>query len=142
MKTLTLVRGVPGSGKTTLAKEMVDANTDHFEADMFFTDKEGNYKFNPKKLSKAHRWCQKKARKALKKGRNVVVANTFIRRHELQPYLEMAIDCNAEIHYITCSGDYKNTHGVPQKKVDDMRDNIEAWTTALAEHAAKKIKGE
>ena len=56
-KILTLVRGLPGSGKSTFANTI----TNEFsvcEADKFFYDKEGNYNFDATKLSQAHKWCR------------------------------------------------------------------------------------
>ena len=49
---MVLIRGLPGSGKSTCARE----DYAHIEADMYFMDAEGNYKYNP---SKAHAWCRK-----------------------------------------------------------------------------------
>ena len=47
-KTLFILRGLPGSGKTTLAKSI---GAVHFEADMYFM--EGNeYKFDVTKLKR------------------------------------------------------------------------------------------
>jgi predicted kinase len=134
---LTLIRGVPGSGKTTTALKMKDDNTDHFEADMFF-ERGGEYKFNPRLLGKAHAWCQKKTRKALKAGRDVIVSNTFTKYWELKPYLEIAVDLNADIQYVTCTGKYKNVHGVPQEKVEAMRDNFEDYEEAIRDAEKKK----
>ena len=46
MKKLIIIRGLPGSGKSTFAKSL---NCTHFETDMYFTDSEGNYNFMPQK---------------------------------------------------------------------------------------------
>ena len=53
---LTLIRGVSGSGKTTLAQQMLKEGRvqKHFEADMFFTDSQGVYKYDPAKIKEAH----------------------------------------------------------------------------------------
>lgn len=56
MTTLILIRGCPGSGKTTLAKKLVensDSKTKHFEADQYFTDASGNYKWDGMKIGEA-----------------------------------------------------------------------------------------
>ena len=53
-KNLYLLRGIPGAGKSTLAKQLGDS---HFETDGFFMV-DGEYKFDPTKLRKAHEWCQ------------------------------------------------------------------------------------
>jgi predicted kinase len=122
---MTLIRGVPGSGKSTKAQTMKDDQTDHWEADMFFIDDFGNYNFNPKLLPAAHKWCQKKTKQSLKEGRNVIVANTFIHRWELQPYLELAAEFDTDIQYITCTGRYKSIHGVPEDRIEAMRNGFE-----------------
>lgn len=53
MKELFLLRGLPGAGKSTLAKTI---GGKHFEADMYFI-KDGEYKFEADKLKMAHNWC-------------------------------------------------------------------------------------
>ena len=55
MKQLFLLRGLPGSGKSTLAKTLVGyKDYCHKEADMYFVDRDGNYKFKPSKIKEAH----------------------------------------------------------------------------------------
>ena len=54
-KVLYIVRGIPGSGKSTFAKTL---GGQHYEADMYFIDEEGNYKFDGTKIKDAHKWCQ------------------------------------------------------------------------------------
>ena len=59
---LILLRGLPGAGKSTLAKMMSDS---HYEADMYFTNDEGEYHFDPLKLKQAHQWCQDQVHHAM-----------------------------------------------------------------------------
>jgi len=54
MKELFLLRGLPGAGKSTLAKSL---GGKHIEADMYF-EYEGKYKFDASRLKEAHDWCQ------------------------------------------------------------------------------------
>ena len=124
MAKLTLIRGLPGSGKSTLARTY---QTIHFEADMYFVLATGKYQFDPTKLVLAHQWCQEQTKKALISGQNVVVANTFVRRWEIQPYYVMAKKLGVEFEVIECRGRYQNIHGVPTDVIDKMRSRWQAW---------------
>ena len=56
--TLFIVRGVPGSGKSTFAKHIWNEYA-ICEADKYFVDREtGEYKFDATKLKEAHEWCR------------------------------------------------------------------------------------
>lgn len=46
---LLLIRGLPGSGKSTMAKEYAKAGYVHCEADQFF-EIDGQYRFDASKL--------------------------------------------------------------------------------------------
>ena len=125
MAELFLIRGLPGSGKTTLAKRMAEAmNAIHYEADMFFMRSDGQYDFRPEALRLAHEWCQSQTRAALALGADVIVSNTFTQNWEMCPYLEMGAD---KVTVITCEGDYGNVHGVPESAIERMRDRWEPY---------------
>ncbi|USD63950.1 ATP-binding protein [Vibrio sp. SCSIO 43136] len=115
---LILIRGLPGSGKSTLAQTM---DAQHLEADMFFIDREGNYRFEPSLLSEAHQWCQNQTRQLLKAGESVVVSNTFVQQWEMKPYLKMAKTFNVELEIHICRGKYQNIHGVSQEVIASMK---------------------
>jgi len=114
MKKLLLIRGLPGSGKSTMAMQM--ANYIHFEADMFFM-RNGKYCFDASKIQDAHRWCRDKTLQALKAGKNVVVANTFTCKWEMKPYLDMGFDTQI----IDANGSWPNIHGVPHEAMVRMK---------------------
>jgi predicted kinase len=117
MSSLTLIRGLPGSGKSTMAQSM---GITHFEADMFFM-KDGQYQFDHTKIKEAHEWCQNQTKEALDRGEQVVVSNTFVKKWEMQPYYDMCRD----VSIITLTGNYGNIHGVPEEVVERMRSNWE-----------------
>lgn len=128
---LTLIRGLPGSGKTTYAKCLLyvngQQNTLHYEADQWFEDADGAYHFDAKLLPKAHKWCQTHAELALKAGFNVIVSNTFTQLWEMQPYIDMTKHYNAKLEVITCDGDYPNVHGVPDDVIQLMKNRWEVY---------------
>lgn len=120
---LILIRGLPGSGKSTLAKKMVQENPSihHYEADMYFVDSEGNYKYVGCNISKAHQWCFSATETALQKGYTVIVSNTTTTQKEAQPYIDLAKKLNAEIEIITLTENYGNIHNVPQETLNKMQ---------------------
>ena len=115
---LILVRGLPGSGKSTYAASL--SGYRHFETDMFFEKKDG-YKFDPEQLGQAHMWCQKIVKHELQMGANVVVSNTFTQRWEMQPYLDMAKEFNVPVDIVVMRGNYKSIHNVPDQAIERMR---------------------
>jgi predicted kinase len=118
---LLLIRGLPGSGKSTLAKTKYPDRV-HLEADMYFS-RNGEYKFNPSELPKAHQWCQEETKKALDAGLKVVVTNTFTKLWEMKPYLQMT----PSVEVITATGEYPNIHGVPKETIERMKSRWEAY---------------
>jgi predicted kinase len=128
-KNLYLVRGLPGSGKSTLAKLLVgDKDYCHKEADMYFVDGEGNYKFNPSQLKEAHKWCKNEIEFVMKYEHSpVVVSNTFTQEWEMDDYLELAKKYGYRAHSLIVENRHegKNEHGVPEEKLKQMRDRFE-----------------
>jgi predicted kinase len=116
---LILIRGLPGSGKSTLAKLLPAFH--HIEADRYFTEADGTYRFNATQLGEAHAWCQDLANGSLLYRRDTVVSNTFTTLKEMQPYLDMAKKYGAQVTVIKCEGNYGSLHGVPQEVIDKMK---------------------
>ncbi len=126
-KMLYLVRGVPGSGKSTFAKTLVKKDYCHKEADMFFVDGEGNYKFEPSKIKDAHKWCQEEMDFLMRLEHSpVVVSNTFTQEWEMEPYFELAKKYGYKVFSIVIENRHgnKNKHGVPEDKVEQMKNRF------------------
>lgn len=128
---LVLIRGLPGSGKSTIAKALAMAGFKHFEADTYHLNDEGDYCFNQANAKAAHEWCQREARKALEAGECVVVSNTFTQLWEMTPYFEMAKAVGIEPNVIEAKGRWQNVHAVPAEVMDRMRARWEPIPNAI-----------
>jgi len=128
MKQILLLRGTPGSGKSTLAKMIVDNDYCHKEADMFFVDRDGNYKFEPSKIKDAHKWCQEEVEFLMKyKHSPIVVSNTFTQEWEMDAYYKLAEEYGYQVHSVVVENRHGgvNTHGVPEDKLEVMKNRFE-----------------
>lgn len=134
MKKLFLIRGVPGSGKSTFAKELMSADFLICEADKFFYDREGNYNFDASKLKEAHEQCRSLVETYMKDSlvndqfyRSIAVSNTFTREWEMQAYLELAEKYNYRVFSIIVENRHENSnvHGVPAEVVKNMKERFE-----------------
>ena len=129
MKTLYLVRGVPGSGKSTFAKSLGGT---HFETDSYFMV-DGEYKFDFTKLKEAHKWCQDSVNTSMILNHTtgshevIVVSNTFTQEWEMKPYFEMAESWGYRVFSIIVENRHGgvNEHGVPEDKIEVMKTRFE-----------------
>ncbi|KFQ35724.1 NEDD4-binding protein 2-like 1, partial [Mesitornis unicolor] len=103
--------------------------------DDFFIDN-GVYVFEPEFLEDAHKWNQKRARKAMKNGKSpVIIDNTNIQAWEMKPY---ARENRYEVVFQEPDTPWKfnvreltrrNIHRVPQEKIQRMKDQYERSVT-------------
>lgn len=121
---LILVRGLPGSGKSTIAKALIGFYM-HVETDMFWIDDQGNYDFRPSKLGEAHQWCRNRTTELMTAGFSVVVSNTFTTKKELLPYFELAKEFDCVPQVILAQGKFGNIHNVPPEVINQMAGRFE-----------------
>ncbi len=127
MPLLTLIRGLPGSGKSTFAKMLINAGVAkyHLEADMYFIDAAGNYVWSASKIKEAHKWCLENTMNALIFGDDVVVSNTFTTFKEIEPYISAAKALGARYDIITQTDTFQNVHNVPAETLARMAARFE-----------------
>jgi predicted kinase len=128
MKKIILLRGLPGSGKSSLAKLMSNALTGFVESDMYFIQN-GEYKFDASKLRQAHAWCQNQVEKWMGPHGldDIIVSNTFTQEWEMQPYFELAEKYGYVIFSLVVENRHggKNVHNVPEDKLEQMKNRFE-----------------
>ncbi len=122
---LILLRGLPGSGKTTLAKVLSENNTyPIFSVDDFFTNAAtGEYTFNFKDNHLAYKQCEQFTKDAMQQNRTkVFVHNTFTMDWELEPYFKLAAEFNYVLFVVTVENhhNHKNTHEVSDEQLQKM----------------------
>jgi NEDD4-binding protein 2 len=138
MKVLYIVRGLSGSGKTSLAGEITNPIwcsdrkaffKDVYSADDYFTDEQGNYNFDPSKLKDAHEDCQKNVELAMTKDYvcKIAVANTFSQAWEAEPYFKLAEKYSYSPLVVECQNTFQNVHNVPQESIDAMAERWEQF---------------
>lgn len=91
-----LMRGYPGCGKSTKAKELAAewGNTVICSADDFWIGSDGIYRFDVTKLKTAHDQCYNKFKKAVESGQNVIVDNTNIKFEDCKKYFDFVLKNN------------------------------------------------
>jgi len=134
-KVLYIVRGVPGSGKSTFAKRLVEHDFLVCEADKYFIDKEtGEYNFDITKIKDAHKFCQDTVEMYMKDStvndnfyREIVVSNTFTQEWEMEPYFELANKYGYTVFTVIVENRHGgvNEHGVPDDKIQIMKDRFQ-----------------
>jgi predicted kinase len=122
---LILLRGLPGSGKSSLAALLSESGKyPVFSIDNYFTDPvTGTYTFDPYKNHLAYKQCEEQTEAALKNGiPKVFVDNTFTIEWELEPYFKMASLCNYELFVVTVENRHggSNTHGISNEQLEKM----------------------
>ena len=130
---LFLVRGLPGSGKSTFANAIWNEYA-VCEADKFFYDKEGNYNYDPSKIKDAHAWCKNEVETRMKDHQvnqqfypEIAVSNTFTQEWEMEDYFKLAEKYNYKVVSLIIENRHggKNVHGVPDDKLEIMKNRFE-----------------
>ena len=129
-KTLYIMVGLPGSGKSTWAN-LQEAAMDYIgavicSADHWF-ERTGEYIFKPEELGQAHAFCKGRADGAMQAGHPcVIIDNTNLTHWERSDYLTMAekYDYRVQIKLFEVTPEeaaVRNSHGVPLEACKRMQ---------------------
>lgn len=127
MSKLIVVRGLPGSGKTTFAKSF---GCFHVENDCYHY-RCGEYKFEEVRKMASINWCRSMVDIALQNGFDVVVSNTFVKKQYIESYKKLADEYKAELVVYRMVGKFNNVHNVPEDVKKSMADEFEDWEGEL-----------
>lgn len=137
---LVIMRGLPGSGKSTVAARLREAavavgnRCEIFSTDEYFM-RDGKYHFNPQLLGQAHDWNKRRAQAAISLGVEVVIIdNTNIQKQHYADYINYARSFGYETREEVvgafdqesvklCS--QRNVHGVPLEAISRMAARFE-----------------
>lgn len=118
MKTVIIMSGIPGSGKSTYTKNHYPTAV-ICSADQYFSQ-DGEYRFDFRKLGPAHGMCLRNFTQALlsEADSTIVVDNTNTTTEEIAPYYSLAKAYGATVHLISFSCEPevaadRNVHQVP-----------------------------
>lgn len=126
MKQLIIMRGLPGSGKSTFVKTYFK-HAAVCSADHFFTDNiTGEYRFDPSKLKQAHKACFDKFVNMVEAEHPlIVIDNTNSQLWEYQNYLVVTEAHSYSVATIELQCDVntafqRGIHGVPMDAIERM----------------------
>ncbi|KAI6069590.1 NEDD4-binding protein 2 isoform X2 [Aix galericulata] len=133
---LVLLRGVPGSGKSYLARTLLEDNPGGviLSSDDYFY-KHGQYHYDPDCLGEAHDWNRKRAKEAFERRISpIIIDNTNIQAWEMKPYVTLAQQFKYKVMFREPDTWWKfkpkelekrNIHGVSKEKIKRMLERYE-----------------
>jgi predicted kinase len=135
MKDLYIIRGLPGSGKSSVAKEISfrfkllgkSFYYPHFEVDKYFCDENGNYYFNADNLMSYHNRCFNDTEKSLQRGiKKVIVSNTTTLEEDVNLYINLAKKYNYRYFVIVVENRHNgiDKHNVPLTTLEKMNQQL------------------
>lgn len=132
MPTCVILRGLPGSGKSTVAAKLVNGDDGKIcSADDYFCFA-GEYRFKKEDLGKAHDSCFEHFKWLITvKSSPIVVDNTNTTEKEYKRYVDYAKERGYEVTIQTVETDLtdeelaaRNVHSVPVETIRRMRERM------------------
>uniref|UniRef100_A0A7N5PAL2 NEDD4 binding protein 2 n=1 Tax=Ailuropoda melanoleuca TaxID=9646 RepID=A0A7N5PAL2_AILME len=137
---LVLLRGLPGSGKSFLARTLQEDNPSGVilsTDDYFYIN--GQYQFDVKYLGEAHEWNQNRAKEAFeKKVSPIIIDNTNLQAWEMKPYVSLSQKHKYKVLFREPDTWWKfkpkelarrNIHGVSKEKITRMLEHYQRFVS-------------
>ena len=125
---LTLIRGVPGSGKSTFAKKYAIANG-HIkivEFDDFWIDKNKTYKFIPEiKMACVEYGRSAVTHELIIEKRPCIITGVFNKLEYIEYFKNLCEMFNIPLEVIKMTGNFQNIHNVPDDVLKTMKEEFE-----------------
>lgn len=124
-KSLILLRGLPGAGKSELAN-VLSENGKHktYSVDDYFTNEiTGEYLFEFSKNHLAYKQCEENTLQSMLKGEEkIIIHNTFTIAWEIEPYFKLAEKYQYTVFVVTVENYHQksNVHDVTQEQLQKM----------------------
>ncbi|XP_015453053.1 NEDD4-binding protein 2 isoform X3 [Pteropus alecto] len=137
---LILLRGLPGSGKSFLARTLQEDNPSGVilsTDDYFYIN--GQYQFDVKYLGEAHEWNQNRAKEAFEKKLSpIIIDNTNLQAWEMKPYVALSQKYKYKVLFREPDTWWKfkpkelarrNIHGVSKEKITRMLEHYQRFVS-------------
>lgn len=126
---MILVRGIPGSGKSTVAytlKEILESvgkrDVGVFSTDNYWYRNDPSvYAWNPDEIGTAHKWNQSQVEMAINDGKHVIVDNTNLDGFALMPYFDMVVKYDLDVIIHTVDTPVETCIDRQRKRTPDRR---------------------
>lgn len=121
MSELVIIRGLPGSGKTTYARHKYPTYL-HYDLDHLFTDVDGTYRYEAQLREEAQSFLLKLVDFGLSRKENIVVTEIFSSKNDLQPFMLLAehYDVPIKIYTKLLPNGQRSVHNVPVCIMNDL----------------------
>lgn len=122
---LILIRGLPGSGKSTFARDLQYLNTDlfHYESDNFLIE-DGKYIWSPERVKNARQECFKGVSYLLNNNFSVIVSNCFISNKAIRKYTKLVNP--SQLFIIEMDSQFVSIHNLNEKTFNNIKESYQS----------------
>lgn len=133
-KTLWVLRGVHGTGKTTLAEIMVrQLGGVIVDVNQLMVEPDTGFRFDRRNLRELYAACDRKIQEAMALGLpHVYVTNTCPALAQVERYEQMALRYGYSFSCLTMHTMHGNPHGVPVPALQRLSQSFEYPVTRIA----------